>query len=164
MRESGGLVQEEILDDNALHRGKSRRDVVRVRVGLGNVLTLDVQAFEAAIERSIEHVRNSQSWLGFEGDSPGRLERATNGVVRDVPVRAPFLQIEGLSAHADAGELQRWALSGPSKPASTFFVHGEPEGLDALQGRFRQVGLPGVIPTLNQVFERKTKGIWIRVR
>ena len=82
----------------------------------------------------------------------------------DVPVRAPFLQIEGLSAHADADELQRWALSGPSKPASTFFVHGEPEGLEALQARFRGIGLKGVIPALNQVFERKTKGSWIPVR
>ena len=83
---------------------------------------------------------------------------------RDVPVRAPFLQIEGLSPHADAQELQRWALTAPAKPATTFFVHGEPDGLEALQGRFRQVGLPGVIPALNQVYERKTKGTWVRVR
>ncbi len=82
----------------------------------------------------------------------------------DVPVRAPYLQVQGLSAHADAAELQRWALSGPSKPAATFFVHGEPEGLEALQRRFRDADMPGVIPALNQVFERKSRGKWLRVK
>jgi metallo-beta-lactamase family protein len=83
---------------------------------------------------------------------------------QDVPVRAPYLQVEGLSAHADAGELQRWALSSPSKPTTTFFVHGEPEGLEALQKRFQSAGLPGVVPALNQVFERRARGKWVRAR
>jgi metallo-beta-lactamase family protein len=83
---------------------------------------------------------------------------------RDVPVRAPYLQVEGLSAHADAAELERWALSGPAKAKSTFFVHGEPEELEALQTRFRAAGMKGVAPAMNQAYERRGKGEWQRVR
>ena len=79
-------------------------------------------------------------------------------------MRAPYLQVEGLSAHADASELERWALSSPSKPKSTFFVHGEPEGLEGLRVRFGNAGMRGVAPAMNQVYERRGKGEWQRVR
>jgi metallo-beta-lactamase family protein len=44
----------------------------------------------------------------------------------DVPVRAPFIPIGGLSAHADRGELVRWVRSQPKPPRKIFVTHGEP--------------------------------------
>ena len=42
MRIVRGLVQEKVVNDDTFHRGQTRRNVVRVRVGLQDVLTLTV--------------------------------------------------------------------------------------------------------------------------
>lgn len=55
-----------------------------------------------------------------------------------VPVRAHVEVIDGLSAHADQDDLQRWLDGFESPPTRTFVVHGEPaasETLTALIGR-----------------------------
>jgi hypothetical protein len=39
-----GLVQKQILHDDAFHRGEARRNMLGVGGGLQNVLTLDVDA------------------------------------------------------------------------------------------------------------------------
>jgi metallo-beta-lactamase family protein len=43
----------------------------------------------------------------------------------DVPVRAAFLPIGGLSAHADRTELLRWVRSQPKPPRRIFVTHAE---------------------------------------
>ncbi|MFC1848316.1 MBL fold metallo-hydrolase RNA specificity domain-containing protein [Chloroflexota bacterium] len=45
----------------------------------------------------------------------------------DYLVRAKVTQINGLSAHADRGELLRWLLGFRRPPRQVFAVHGEPE-------------------------------------
>jgi metallo-beta-lactamase family protein len=45
----------------------------------------------------------------------------------DVPVRARFVPVSGLSAHADRAELLRWIRSQPKPPRRVFVTHGEPE-------------------------------------
>ena len=40
--------------------------VLRVRVGLRAVLALDVDAFEGALDRCVQHVRDAQPRLGLE--------------------------------------------------------------------------------------------------
>jgi metallo-beta-lactamase family protein len=40
-----------------------------------------------------------------------------------------------MSAHADAGEIQRWLSAFKRPPAMTYLVHGEPPALDALEKR-----------------------------
>ena len=75
MRELRRLVQEQILHDHALHRLHRGGDVMRVRIGLHEVLALDVHALEAAIERGFEHVRDAQARLGLERHAPLRLEQ-----------------------------------------------------------------------------------------
>lgn len=58
----------------------------------------------------------------------------------DVRVRAQIQTIEGLSAHADRGELERW-LSGFTKaPERIYLVHGEPGASTALAERLRKAG------------------------
>lgn len=54
---------------------------------------------------------------------------------RDVEVRAQVIQLESLSAHADADEILDWMRSSPTEPKITYVTHGEPEASDRL--RFR---------------------------
>ncbi len=42
MRVVRGLVQEQVVDDHAVHRGEAGGDVLGVGVGLEDVLALDV--------------------------------------------------------------------------------------------------------------------------
>lgn len=51
----------------------------------------------------------------------------------DVPVRATIATIDGLSAHADQGELMRWLRGFESPPRKTYLVHGEESGAATLQ-------------------------------
>ncbi|MPZ50546.1 MAG: MBL fold metallo-hydrolase [Dehalococcoidia bacterium] len=77
----------------------------------------------------------------------------------DIPVRARFLEIEGLSAHADSGDLLRWLQSAQVLPANVFLVHGEPPALAALSGRLSAMGMDVHVPRLNDRFE-SVQGKW----
>lgn len=52
---------------------------------------------------------------------------------REVPVHASIETIDGLSAHADQGELVRWLRGFTAPPRKTFIVHGEENAARALQ-------------------------------
>ncbi|HLF70588.1 MAG TPA: MBL fold metallo-hydrolase RNA specificity domain-containing protein, partial [Dehalococcoidia bacterium] len=78
----------------------------------------------------------------------------------EVPVRARFLNVEGLSAHSDAAGLDRWLHSGPSLPRSIFLTHGEPAALAALSERLGGEGIKTIVPRLNEGFELDQAGVW----
>ena len=48
-----------------------------------------------------------------------------------VPVRAEFIPLGGLSAHADRDELLRWVKSGSRVPHTVFVTHGEEDSANA---------------------------------
>ena len=52
-----------------------------------------------------------------------------------VPVHARIERIDGMSAHADAGEIIRWLRTFPRAPKMTYLVHGETVAQDALRLR-----------------------------
>ena len=79
---------------------------------------------------------------------------------KDMPVRARFISVEGLSAHADVEDLVRFAKSGPSLPETAFLVHGEPDGLEALDSRLRAEGIPAIVPDMNDRFVLGNDGHW----
>lgn len=56
----------------------------------------------------------------------------------DVPVKASVHFIEGLSAHADQGELLEWSDGFIHKPKLTFLVHGEPEATAELANQLKE--------------------------
>jgi len=61
----------------------------------------------------------------------------------EVVVRAEIARLDGLSAHADQGELLGWLASAPTPPGEVVLVHGEPRAADALRQRItRELGLP----------------------
>jgi metallo-beta-lactamase family protein len=70
-----------------------------------------------------------------------------------IPVRAQFISLDTLSAHADRNELLRWLHSAPGNPRTIFLTHGEPESAEALAGRMRSEGLNVVVPNLGEQFE-----------
>ncbi len=57
---------------------------------------------------------------------------------REIPVRARVVSIEGLSGHADATELVRFAKGLPAAPKRTFVTHGEPDPARVLAKRLRR--------------------------
>ena len=92
VRELGALVQEQLLHDQALERRHRGNDVLRVRVGLRDILALDVQPAERAVERRLEHVRDAQPGIGLERHFPVVLEQLADGGVGHVAVAAELVR------------------------------------------------------------------------
>lgn len=73
---------------------------------------------------------------------------------QEVPVRAHIAKINGMSAHADAGEIMRWLRTFPRAPKMTYLVHGEPPAQAALQTRIQQeLSWPVEIPAHGQTVD-----------
>ena len=86
------LVQEQVLHDDTFHRRQRLSDMLRIRVGLHNVLALAIQSLETAVERSLEHVRYAQPRLGIELHAPARLELGSRRCIRDMPVARQLMR------------------------------------------------------------------------
>ncbi|MEN9752147.1 MAG: hypothetical protein RLZZ600_1194, partial [Actinomycetota bacterium] len=54
-----------------------------------------------------------------------------------VPINAEVVQLESMSAHADASQIVDWMRSAPNPPKQVFVTHGEPESSDALRWRIQ---------------------------
>lgn len=52
---------------------------------------------------------------------------------REIKVRARVQSLDGLSAHADQGELLQWLAGFDEHPRATYLVHGEPNAAAALK-------------------------------
>jgi metallo-beta-lactamase family protein len=64
----------------------------------------------------------------------------------DIPVNAQVVQLNAMSAHADAKELVAWIGKSPP-PKQVFLTHGEPAACDALRQRIeRELNWPVAIP------------------
>ena len=71
-----------------------------------------------------------------------------------IPVNAEIVELDTLSAHADADELIRWLSGFQRPPRRIFIVHGEPEASEALRIRIgRELGWDSVVPRQEQMFE-----------
>ncbi|HXZ84380.1 MAG TPA: MBL fold metallo-hydrolase [Myxococcota bacterium] len=70
-----------------------------------------------------------------------------------VPVRAPVIQIPGLSAHADYRELLDWLRASGVSPRQVFVNHGEPSAADAFRRRLHdQLGWKALVPDDRSTF------------
>lgn len=68
-----------------------------------------------------------------------------------VPVHARIEKIDGMSSHADAGEIIRWLRTFPRAPRTTYLVHGEVVAQDALKARIvKELGWTVEIPSHGQ--------------
>lgn len=87
--------------------------------------------------------RNTVLFVGFQAaGTRGRhmIEGAQHVKIfgQHVPVHARIEKIDGLSSHADAGEIIRWLRTFPRAPRMTYLVHGEPVAQDALRLRIEK--------------------------
>jgi metallo-beta-lactamase family protein len=57
---------------------------------------------------------------------------------RELPVKAKIETLDGLSAHADRGEILSWLKASGVRPGRVHLVHGEPDARDALAALLRQ--------------------------
>lgn len=86
----------------------------------------------------VSNPRNTVLFVGFQppggrGDEILRGAPSIRVFHEEVPVRAAIREVSGLSAHADHGELLRWAGEGEGRPDRVFLVHGEPSSAAALK-------------------------------
>jgi metallo-beta-lactamase family protein len=71
-----------------------------------------------------------------------------------VPVKAQVDILDGLSAHADRDELIHWLSDIESAPEHVFLIHGEPQALDTLRVKLKDVlGWSSEIPDLYDIRE-----------
>ena len=96
--------------------------------------------------------RNAILFAGYQvGGTRGAKLVAGERMVRihgqDVPVRAEVINIDNLSAHADADEIVAWLRTLSRPPRRTFVTHGEPAASEALRQRIaRELGWEADIP------------------
>ena len=96
--------------------------------------------------------RNTVLFVGFQaaGTRGRQLVDGAQHVKmfgQHVPVHARIEKIDGMSAHADAGEIIRWLRTFPRAPKMTYLVHGEVVAQDALRRRIgKELGWPVHVP------------------
>lgn len=95
------------------------------------------------LEHHLEDPRATVIFAGYQGE--GTLGRQLLDGAKQVhlyghpvEVRAQILDVQGLSAHADRGEVLRWLKQAPKPPRRVFLVHGEPAAAEALKSRIEQ--------------------------
>ncbi|HEU5222141.1 MAG TPA: MBL fold metallo-hydrolase [Candidatus Lumbricidophila sp.] len=65
----------------------------------------------------------------------------------DVPIHAEVVNIDTMSAHADADEILDWMRTAPEPPAQVYVTHGEPAAADTLRLRIiRELGWKARVP------------------
>jgi metallo-beta-lactamase family protein len=100
--------------------------------------------------------RNTVLFVGFQAaGTRGRqlVDGAQHVKIfgQHVPVHAKIEKIDGMSAHADAGEIIRWLRTFPRPPKMTYLVHGEIVAQDALKLRIgKELGWPVEVPQHGQ--------------
>jgi metallo-beta-lactamase family protein len=61
------------------------------------------------------------------------------------------ISLQGMSAHADAGQIVEWLRGAPRAPRKIFLTHGEPGPADALRERIeRQLGWSASVARMGQ--------------
>lgn len=110
------------------------------------------------LKHAVGDPRNLILLTGFQAEHTlGRRLQEGAKVVRiygqEYHVMAEVQKIDGLSCHADQGELTGYA-AGAARNAKVFLVHGEMPAAEALQAKLRGAGVKDVtIPDRGQKFE-----------
>jgi metallo-beta-lactamase family protein len=111
------------------------------------------------LKRLLPEEKNLILLVGFQAaGTRGRAMMDGARTVRvhgaDVPVRAGFIPISGLSAHADRAELLRWVRSQPKPPRTIFVTHAEEKASNAFARLLKsELGVRTIEPELGQRFD-----------
>lgn len=108
---------------------------------------------------ALPDARNTVIFVGFQAAGT-RGRKLVDGAKQtkmhghDIAVNAKIRRLDGMSAHADAGEILRWLRTFPRAPQMTYLVHGEPTAQTALQTRIaKELKWPVTIPSHGQTVE-----------
>ncbi|HRF32055.1 MAG TPA: MBL fold metallo-hydrolase [Cyclobacteriaceae bacterium] len=71
----------------------------------------------------------------------------------EVPVKCKIKTINGLSAHADQGELLQWLNNFTDSPKLTFITHGEKESAEVLAEKIKEKGWNVIVPEYLETVE-----------
>jgi metallo-beta-lactamase family protein len=100
--------------------------------------------------------RNTVLFVGFQAAGT-RGRQLVDGAQfvkmfgQQVPVHARIEKIDGMSSHADAGEIIKWLRTFPRAPKTTYLVHGEIIAQEALKLRItKELGWNVEIPSHGQ--------------
>lgn len=74
------------MHHHAFHRLEAGRDMMRIGVGLEDVLALNEDALERAVGGSIQHIGDAQARLAVQLHAPGMLEYLPRRPVRNMAV------------------------------------------------------------------------------
>ncbi|MDX1389861.1 MAG: MBL fold metallo-hydrolase, partial [Acidobacteriota bacterium] len=104
--------------------------------------------------------RNTVVFVGYQaaGTRGRRLQEGAREIRihgREIEVRADVETLDGLSAHADRGEIMDWLRDSKHRPRrGIHVVHGEPDAADALAARIEgEMGLPVNVPDYRDTVE-----------
>jgi metallo-beta-lactamase family protein len=111
------------------------------------------------LARALPDPRNTVLFVGYQ--APGTRGRLLVDGAKEVkihghyvPVVAPVVRIDSMSAHADRNEILRWLGTLPAAPRSVYLVHGEPEPMDALRELIRRrLGWDSRTPAYRETIE-----------
>jgi metallo-beta-lactamase family protein len=100
---------------------------------------------------------------GTRGARLAAGERSLRIFGEDVPIRAEVIQLDNLSAHADADELLAWMGAVSQRPRATFVTHGEPHSADTLRLRIRnELGWDAHVPDIGEIVALDALGPSVR--
>lgn len=103
--------------------------------------------------------RNTVLFVGFQAaGTRGRTliegARYIKMFGQEIPVKANIAKLNGMSAHADAGEILRWLRTFPKPPKTTYLVHGEIGPQETLKASIeKELGWAVEIPVQGQKVE-----------
>lgn len=84
---------------------------------------------------------------GTRGATLAAGERELRIYGEDIKIRAEVIQMESLSAHADADGIIAWMKAAAKEPRMTYITHGDPDASDALRIRIkRELGWRARVP------------------
>jgi metallo-beta-lactamase family protein len=94
------------------------------------------------LKAALPDARNTVLFAGYQaaGTRGRRLidgEKSVKIHGEWIPVAARIVQVDSMSAHADANEIMHWLGGFTAAPKQTFIVHGEPTAQDALGARIQ---------------------------
>lgn len=107
--------------------------------------------------------RNTILFAGFQaGGTRGARMVAGEKTIRiygdDVPINAEVVSLEGMSAHADSGQVIDWLKTAPKPPKFVYLTHGEPGPADTLRQRIKhELDWPAMAPLLGQTIDLDQK-------
>jgi metallo-beta-lactamase family protein len=111
------------------------------------------------LEEALPSTRNTVLFVGFQSEGTrgrqlvdGAKEVKIHG--RLIPVNATVVRLDGMSAHADQGEILRWLQGFQKAPGVTYLVHGELPAMEALKAHVTStLGWRVEIPQMNETVQ-----------